>query len=632
MREHEPRMRDEVLDMIRGLSERATTLTVSQWAERKRVLTSELSSLPGPYRFSVTPYLREIADCFSESSPVQRVAVMKGSQVGLSVGVLENVLGYIVDEVPGPALFVSGDRSLAEDTMSLRIDRMLESAGLSDRIFAQVENKHGRRTGDTRSTKEFPGGFLRAVGPNTGSKLRAFSVRYGLLDELDAWPAEAKLEGDPVRLVERRTDAFERVRKILYISTPLVDQSSKIKPLFDGGDQRYYYVPCKHCGAMQALQFENLRYETDDAGRLVWDSVHYVCEECGGTWKNHDKAWMLPRGEWRPTAEPSEPNYRSYHISALYSPVGMRSWESICAQWITDHTSQATLRNFKNTVQGLPWVEAGEAPDYARVALRRGAYESGNLPDDAQPLFVTLGADVQGDRIECEVVAWGRDKESWSVNYFVLEGDTSDLYSPAWRLFYQVLMRKHAGFQIALALVDSGYRTPNVNEFVSQFATGVMAVQGQDGGRRSRRNVFKRTRLASHGIERIDLDVDPLKSELYGYLRPDKYEDEGRLGRPHFPVDYSQQYFQSLTAEEAKREVRRSGYVRYRWVKRYERNEALDCRVYAMGALYVLATDISERAFGVDYIDWPQFWTWAEKWAEVQRTENQTAAASGEGR
>ncbi|MFW6312253.1 MAG: phage terminase large subunit family protein [Spirochaetota bacterium] len=589
-------------------------MTVPEWAEAKRVLPEGLTSMPGPFRFEVAPYLREIAWCLSVTSSVQKVAMMKGTQLGFTVGVLENAIGYIIDVAPGPSMFVSGDASMAEASIELRVDRMIQSAGLADRIFSQSEKRHNKKTGDTKRRKDFPGGFLLAVGPYSGSKLRSFSIRWLLFDEVDAYPQETRNEGDPIALAEKRTDAFESIRKILYGSTPLVQQSSRIEPLFEAGDQRYYHVPCKHCGAMQAMSWAQIRYERDDLGRLVWDSVHYECVECGGHWFNHDKAWFLERGEWRATAEATEPNYRSYHLNALYSPVGMKSWGACVQEWINAQGDPQKLRVFVNTVLGETWVEKGEAPQYERVMLRRERYAPGEIPETAEAYFVTIGGDVQGDRIECEVVAWGREKESWSLGYHVIEGDTADLQSAAWRGFYEVATAEHAGLATAVVLIDAGYRTQTVYQWVDQFQGGVLAVQGQSGGRPGRR-LYKIVDVPEYQIERVDLFVDPLKSELYDYLRNMHDPDEdGRFPRGycHFPEEYGEAFFQGITAEELVKEKARTGHVRMRWMKKRERNEPLDCRVYAMGGLYIHAQAVSEEMLGLEQIDWKAFWDWWE--------------------
>ena len=254
-------------------------VTVSEWAEKKRTLPPDLSPLPGPFRWDVVPFMREIADCLSESSPIQEIAVQKGRRVAFTTAVLENWIGYVIDVAPGPMMYMTGDKGMAEISIELKIDRMIESAGLQDKVFSQVEKKSNKKTGDTKSKKEFPGGFLLPVGPNVGAKLRMIGMRYEALDELDAFPdqigaqdktkGKRALEGDPVTLARRATSDWERQRKILAGSTPTVKQRSKIEKLVQDGDLRYYNVPCKHCGHKQRLRWEQIKYLKDETGHLV---------------------------------------------------------------------------------------------------------------------------------------------------------------------------------------------------------------------------------------------------------------------------------------------------------------------------------------------------------------------------
>jgi len=628
------------LDLI---PDHVNRVTVGEWAEENRILPTGLTPMPGPFRWGVAPYMREIADCLSESSDVREVAVMKGAQVTFTVGVLENFIGYIIGVAPGPSIFISADKGMAEASVELRVDRMIESAGLAGKVFSQSEKKHNKKTGDTKAKKEFAGGFLLAIGPNVGAKLRSFSARYEVFDEIDAYPQEIGTsdhtkgktanEGDPIALAKKRTVAFEQIRKILYGSTPLDDSTSRIKPLFLKGDQRYYNVPCKHCGHMQVLRWRDpdgtfrLKYETDAAGRLVHDSVHYECEKCRGAIRNSDKAVFLPAGEWRATAEASEPGFRSYHISALYSPVGMQSWEDICQEWINAKDDLTKLRAFVNTVLGETWVEKGEAPRYERIMMRREEYKKGHLPDGALPLVVTVGADVQSDRIAVEVVAWGRDKESWSVLYEEVPGDTSDIDGEAWKALRQIITGRHAGLPVFRALIDSGFNSPVVYQFCETFVSGVLPVKGDARlqADRGTSRVYALREVPGYYVKRVDLDPGHLKQEIYNSLnrgtadgKPPKAPFPGYC---HHPFDYGERYFRMLTAEERVRETTRDGKGRMVWhLQHGRRNEALDCRVYALGCLSVAYGERVKEIEGEDAEAKREAreYTWSDFWTEVE--------------
>lgn len=598
-------------------------MTVGEWATEKRVLPQGLSALPGAFRWDVTPYLQEIADTFSAQSEVQECYVMKGAQIGFTVGVQENLIGYVIDCEPGPMDFVTGDKEMAGASMELRIDRMIQSAGIAHKIFSQTEKKSNKRSGDTKDRKEFPGGFLMAIGPNSASKLRTFSIRYLLLDEMDAYPRDTEGEGDPIKLLYRRTDSFEAIRKIMGGSTPTTAQDSRIKEYFDQGDQRRYFVPCKKCGEMQHLEWKNLKWETDEEGHLIYDSVHYECCKCGAHWKNTDKAWFLPRGKWRPTKKPARPNLRSYHITSMLSPVGMRSWESAVDEWLDAQGDAQKIRVFVNTFLGEPYIERGDAPQWERIMLRREQWQSeqrgwdkktGQLtlsevekPEGA--VLLTIGADVQKDRIECECVAWGKNKESWSVGYHVFFGDPSKVDDPIWDDFQAYIQREHGGLVPALTLINSSYLAPQVYTFCDRFGgRGVLAVQGSN---HYMQGISKMATVKGHITYLVTLNVDNLKLEVYGYLQTPPATDKNLPTPPgycHFPANYDDHYFKMLTAEERSARKDRKGYTHYEWHKIRERNEALDCRVYAMGALYTLASTVSGAVDGNGLINWSYFW------------------------
>jgi phage terminase large subunit GpA-like protein len=639
-------MKDAMLKTIRDLFSRLHTridrISVSEWAEQKRILPPSLTSRPGPFHWSVTPYLREIADCLSVHSPVTKVAVMKGARIGFTVGVLENFIGYVIDAEPGPMIYVSAGQGVAESTVELRIDAMIESAGLAGKIFTQSKQKANKKSGNTKSKKEFPGGYLLALGPNTGARLRGFGSRYLLLDEVDDYPHELgaqdntkgkrALQGDPVELADWRTKEWGLRKKILYGSTPLVEQSSKIKPLFEAGDQRYYFVPCKHCGEMQPLRWRDekgeyrLKYEKNKAGIPMLETVHYECEKCGGHWKNDDKAIFLEKGEWRPTAEAREPYYRSYHISALYSPLGMYTWEEVILDWERSHDHPEKLKTFFNNVLGEPWVERGESPIWERIALRPHRYQAGSLPENSKALFLTAGVDVQKDSLVVEVVGWGRGMESWSVLWEELPagvGDTSDIGCEAWKALRVLLGKKYSGLPILRAMIDTGYATDTVYAFCEPF-TGVTPIKGASNpSLEDRRNVFQLRIVKEHAVETAFLNTSLIKETFYGFIVKGEPET-GPMpdGFCHFPIDYPDKFYKMLASEERITERNRvSGYTRRSWrVKHGYTNHALDARVYAMAGVYVsygLRSEEKKAEYELMKLP-PEDFSMSDFWTEIE--------------
>jgi phage terminase large subunit GpA-like protein len=248
---------DGAEDLLRAWRDGLTSdpdLTVSAWADKHRVLSSRGASEAGPWR---TSRLREIMDTLSPSHPCQRVALMKGSQVGATESG-GNWIGYVIHHAPGPMLAVQPTVELAKRFSQQRIDPLIEE---SPRLREKVAPTRSRDAGNTVLSKEFPGGILVMTGANSAVGLRSMPVRYLFLDEVDAYPPSADDEGDPVALAEARTRTFSWRRKVFLASTPTIKGLSRIEREYEASDQRRYFVPCPHCGEKQRLKFEWLRWQ-----------------------------------------------------------------------------------------------------------------------------------------------------------------------------------------------------------------------------------------------------------------------------------------------------------------------------------------------------------------------------------
>lgn len=567
-------------------------MTVTEWADRNRFLSQRASAEPGRWDTARTPYLREIMDCLSSGSPVERVVFMKGAQIG-GTEAGNNWLGYIMHLAPGPVMAVSPTVELAKRASRQRIDPLIEE---SPALRGLVQPARSRDSGNTVLSKEFPGGVLVLTGANSAVGLRSMPVRYLFLDEVDAYPADADGEGDPIGLAIQRTATFAR-RKILMVSTPTTAGVSRIEAAFDESDQRRYFVPCPDCGEFQILRWSNVKWK--EIGLPV-DQACYLCDHCGSLWPEHRKAWFLPRGEWRPTAE-GDSRTAGFHLSALYSPPGWYSWSQAARE------SEAAGRNphrrkvFVNTALGETFAESSEAPDWHRLYDRREDYPPGLVPQGG--LYLTAGADVQKDRIEVEVVAWGRDRESWSVDYLVLHGNPSQ--TGVWHQLDALLARdfKHTGGGVLsigqFAIDTGGLHTNEVYSWAARHPPNrVMAVQGRAKsatalGSPTKVELTRAGRKFRRGAYLWPVGVSLLKSQLYGWLgqeSPSEGEDLPQ-GWCHFPTAYGEEYFKQLTAERLVRRQKRNGFVSLEWELSRERNEALDCRIYAMAAAVAARLD-----------------------------------------
>jgi len=568
-------------------------LTVSEWADQHRWLSSRASAEPGRYRTARTPYLRAIMDALSPSHPAQRISFMKAAQVGATEAG-NNWIGFVIHHAPGPMLAVLPTVEMAKRTSRGRLDPLIED---SPALRERVKPARSRDAGNSMLSKEFPGGILVLTGANSATGLRSMPARYIFLDEVDAYPASADEEGDPVTLAEARTTTFSHRRKVFMVSTPTIRGLSRIEREYEASDQRRYFVPCPHCGAMQWLQFERLRWEKGKP-----ETAAYHCEGCDKPIAEHHKTQMLERGEWRATAVSADPHSIGFHISALYSPLGWKSWAQIAQEWLAAQGSEEMLRAARNTLLGETWVESGDAPEWQRLAERREPFPA-TIPHLG--LFLTAGADVQKDRIEVDVWAWGRGLESWLVDHIVIPGGPDD--PAAWEKLTALLGQtwaheRGAVMTLAKLAIDTGYESAAVYGWARQQGTAQVApVKGLEGFNRATPVSGPTFVDATIGGKRLrrgarlwTIAVSTFKAETYRHLRlerPAEPEDPNPPGTIHLPDWIDTEWLKQLVAEQLVTVRNKRGYSHQEWQKMRERNEALDCRVYARAAAWILGAD-----------------------------------------
>jgi phage terminase large subunit GpA-like protein len=572
-------------------------LTVSEWADKHRKLSSRAAAEPGQYRTARTPYLRAIMDALSPGHPAQRISFMKAAQVGATEAG-NNWIGFVIHHAPGPMLAVLPTVEMAKRTSRGRIDPLIEE---SPALKERVSPARSRDAGNSMLSKEFPGGILVLTGANSATGLRSMPARYVFLDEVDAYPASADEEGDPVSLAEARTTTFAHRRKVFMVSTPTIRGLSRIEREFEASDQRRYFVPCPHCSYMQWLQFERLRW---DKGQP--DTAAYHCAGCEKPIAEHHKTEMLAQGEWRATAVSTDPNAIGFHISALYSPIGWKSWEQVAREWLAAQGSDEMLRAARNTLLGETWIESGEAPEWQRLADRREIFAA-QIP--ARGLFLTAGADVQKDRIEVDVWAWGRGLESWLVDHIVIPGGPDDpaCWEKLTALLGQTWTHQNGAIMtLAKLAIDTGYESAAVYAWSrKQGIAQVAPVKGLEGFNRATPvsgptfvDATVNGRKLKRGARLWTVATATFKAETYRYLRIEKLSDEDSAlgmappaGTIHLPDWADSEWLKQLVAEQLVTIRNKRGYARQEWQKMRERNEALDTRVYARAAAWILGAD-----------------------------------------
>jgi len=638
--------REWLAQQFEAMTTEVEIIRPSDWAEKYRYLPPSVTAMPGPYRFSVAPYLREIVDCLSVDSPVREVTWMKGAQICATVGVLENAIGYLVQHVKNaPVMMVTADAELATARVESNIIPMINYSGLSALIVSSDEN-NPRKTGKTDRKIEWEGGgYLVPFGAQNANKLRSVSIQFLLRDEIDGWPDVVGKDGDPMRLSKDRTNAYEATRKILDLSTPLVKGQSKIEERFLSGDQRRYFVCCLSCGFPQELRWNRVNAETGEVTGIVWetsdgnlieDSVRYLCCNCGHPHTNDDKTRLLSPdygAEWRPTATARDPNHRSYHLSALYSPPGMQTWAACVRSWLDAWDPETNsprdvgkLQVFYNNVLGEPFKVFGEKLRFEVVSKhRRHAYTYGTVPNkwaasycDGPVALLTCSVDVHKTNLKAAVFGWCRDRRAILVDYHTFEGDPSQLDDPGtWgelrRLIEDREYRADDGkqYHIEITLIDSGYLTDQVYRFCGEYESGCFPSKGRDPQSTNIRDKEFTEFTTPNGLRAFAITVNFYKDRWSAALRKE-WDGQGLQPINYFnaPLDVTDDQLRELTVE-TKREIidKSSGKRRgFEWHRPSgAKNELWDLLVYNNAAVDLIAWSVCKE-LGLEFTNWAAFW------------------------
>lgn len=400
-------------------------LTMSQWAERYRVLSPEASAQHGPWRNDVAPYLVAVMDALGDRE-TQEVVFVAPSQSGKSE-VLLNALGYFIHQEPSPSLVVQPTVKTGESFSKDRIAPMLRDSGVLGALVSPAKSRDSKNTIDS---KQYPGGQLDITGANAPAGLAMRPKRFVGLDERDRHPRSAGKEGDVKRITRARTRSYRRRRKIYEVSSPTDPETSLIWPSYLEGTQEVWEVPCVECGAFQVLVFERLRWERDNAGKVVPESVHYLCASCQHPIPAVQRGAMIRAGRWTSTGDASTPHKRSFRLHGLCA--AFASWEEIAQEFVSaesekDQALRADqLRAFFNTTLGELYKDQQKETAKSVLLLRAKAYAAGHewhIPREAA--VIACGWDLQHDRGEAVVRAFGVGEESWLIERVVLRGDTS---------------------------------------------------------------------------------------------------------------------------------------------------------------------------------------------------------------
>jgi phage terminase large subunit GpA-like protein len=564
-------------------------LKISEWAKRHRILSRKDSARSGRWRSD--PHQDQIMNAFCDPT-VWKIVLMAASQIVGKSQMMNNVIGYYIDVEPTNVMAVFPTVGDAEKWSKGRLDPLIET---TKRLQGKIRPRQSRDSANTIFHRQFRGGQMFIVGSNAPSGLSAQSVRLMIADEVDRYEASAGEEGDPLELAEQRTETYWN-RKIAHVSSPLIAGLSRIEASYAESDQRIWECRCPHCSEFFEVEFEDIEWDKDECqtgrARHLTDTAHVVCRKCGVPWSEGDRQKAIGDGRWRPTAEFT--GIAGFRINAFSCK--RSNLARLAARWIRAKGNPEREKAFVNLVCAKTYQQVGEAPEQDRLYERRERYKRGIVP--RRGLILTAGVDAQRDRLEVEIVAWGRGLESWSVDYRVFHGDPAR--DDVWRQLDAVLgetFRHESGseYRIACLAIDSGFETHRVYDWCRRkHDNRIMLVKGFDRlpqilGRPSWVEVNALGKVIKRGVQVWPIGVSFLKSELYSWLRLPMPAGDGSACYCHFP-QYDREHFEQLAAEQLVTKTVK-GYPRREWQKIRGRNEALDCRIYARAAAAHLGLD-----------------------------------------
>lgn len=625
----------------------------SVWIEKNIYLTGDISRYTGFFKYDRSPYTREVVDCLSGTSDVEMVAVMKCAQSGFTQGVIIPGMWWIVAESPAPILYTAADVYLVKLSMRTRFDPVGANSGLSDLIRANVIKKKNQRTGDTDFSKEFAGGSITALGVNNPNKWRQYSVKNIFADDWESAPQSDKKEGNVRSLMENRATSYGSLKKMFYISTPAVKQTSNIEEVFNLGDKRKWNWNCPHCRTDIPIEWQikkddgryaGIKWLLNDKNELIEDSVHYECQNCGGRIDEKDKYILNLSGKWIPTEIPKRPQYRSYQLNALCIPPGFTSWIDLVYKWLDacppgGYVDEDKLKAFVNTQLGQTWEEKGVVPKVAELMNNTRSYNIGEVPDitaekdgNGKIILITLACDLGGImndekedvRLDWEIVAYsttgvtyhinhgsigtfkrGRkksksenendtDREKWTYNH----GQRNSVWDKLREIISApILGQSGEAYNIDMSVIDTGHFTRLAYEFIdtenNPFIVGIKGYAEDEY-----RKITKDTPIITRSRERQKLYIlqvnqlkDILASNMKLKMGMDGYQPNGFM---NFPTPEQgkytmRNYFSHLEAEQRVPLKKGDVEIGYAWKKK---NTSVENHFFDINGYNIAAKEI----------------------------------------
>ena len=542
---------------------------VSKWAEANRVLPDS-NSIPGPWRNSVTPYLVEIMDAFSDEM-VEEIIFVKPTQVG-GTSAMENMLASAIAQDPAPAMCIYPSDDLAERTVESKLDPMIKSCKVLAAKYRVNDSK--------KLALKFADMTVWLTGANSPADLASTNIRYLFMDEVDKFPGASKKEADPVSLAKERTKTFFN-RKIFMASTPTLKTGHIWKAKEAADVEKHYFVPCPHCGAFIELKFAQIKWPSkedvpESADRA--EMATYVCQECGCVITDQDKGKMLAAGRWKPVRQKTQhPKSVAFWMNTLYSP--FTRFSDIAREFMRSKDDPELLHNFANSWLAEPWEDTKLKTNAEMVMERQTETPEWTLPPWTK--LVTGGIDVQENCLYWTIRAWGDYMTSQNISH----GQALSMGEVERIMNTELTMPNGEKVMVNLALMDSGDQTEDVYEFCALNSDWALPCKGTTTMlSHYRLSTVNKAGSRANGMTLVLVDGGKYKDQIAARMRKENGTGAWMVYQG-CDLDYAEQ----VTAEHKITE-RSGGKEVQRWVPKtsHADNHYLDCEVYAAAAADVL--------------------------------------------
>ena len=542
-------------------------ITVSEWADKYRILDAKTSAMPGPWRTEQTPYLKGIMDEFNNYE-TEEIVYIKPTQVG-GTECLQNMAGYIIQQDPAPAMIVYPTDKLAESISENRLQPMIKAAPTLKKRFLENES--------SKLELQFDGMYLTLAGSNSPSSLASKAIRFLFLDEVDKYPGASKKEADPISLARERTKTFHN-RKIFITSTPTLKTGHIWKAKEDADIEKHFFVPCPHCGEYIEFKWKQVHFPKEEGMSLAdrAEFASYVCQECGCVITDQDKPDMLRLGEWRTVKQNTKFVRKvAFWMNTLYSP--FVRFSEVVKEFLKSKDDPEQLQNFVNSWLAEPWEDTKLKTNADLVMERQTEYEELVVPDWAKML--TGGVDVQENCLYWTIRAWG----SYLTSQNIAHGQAFSFQEVERVMNLEYQMPDGTPMVVALALIDSGYNADLVYDFCVSNSDWALPSKGSSNPMLShyKMSTVNKTDSRAFGMNLVLVDTGKYKDMIAGRMKK-----KNGSGSWMVYAGCDREYAEQVTAEHKVNVKMGNGKVKQEWQLKtsHADNHYLDCEVYALAA------------------------------------------------